>query len=145
MSNVFGDESYENLRSVLNIVDNTDEDDNASKEDEKINKICDNANDKNKVAGSSNDNRTKETVKTVLNIINDTNANENLEPAIWEYGASIPPESDIKVEERKQSPRKSINCDNIKHNTNLYDPEKLNKGHYLEVKFKNDLIFDLDM
>ncbi|XP_041976926.1 protein kintoun [Aricia agestis] len=36
-------------------------------------------------------------------------------------------------------------CDNIKHNTNLYDPEKLNPGLYPEVKFKNDLIFDLDM
>lgn len=34
---------------------------------------------------------------------------------------------------------------NIKHNTDLYNPDKLNKGQYLEVKFKNDLIFDLDM
>lgn len=39
----------------------------------------------------------------------------------------------------------SINCENIKHKTDLYDPERLNKGKYLEVSFKNDLIFDLDM
>lgn len=36
-------------------------------------------------------------------------------------------------------------CDKIKHNTVLYNPNKLNKGQYGEVKFKNDLIFDLDM
>lgn len=40
---------------------------------------------------------------------------------------------------------KRITCNDIKHNTELYDPEKLNKGQYTEVKFKNDLIFDLDM
>ncbi|KAL4702518.1 hypothetical protein ACJJTC_001403 [Scirpophaga incertulas] len=38
-----------------------------------------------------------------------------------------------------------ISGDTIKHNTDFYNPDKLNKGKYLEVSFKNDLIFDLDM
>ncbi|KAL4714141.1 hypothetical protein ACJJTC_008495 [Scirpophaga incertulas] len=38
-----------------------------------------------------------------------------------------------------------ITGDTIKHNTDFYNPDKLNKGKYLEVSFKNDLIFDLDM
>ncbi|GBP28336.1 Protein kintoun [Eumeta japonica] len=38
-----------------------------------------------------------------------------------------------------------ITCKDIKHSSDFYDPDKLNKGQYLEVKFKNDLIFDLDM
>ncbi|XP_045519060.1 protein kintoun [Pieris brassicae] len=45
----------------------------------------------------------------------------------------------------KKTPKKGKRFDDIKHNTKLYDPDKLNKGQYLEVKFKNDLIFDLDM
>lgn len=150
LSNEFDDESNENLRSVLNIVD-TDENDNAPKDDEKKSELeCENVNDENKqqliVDERENDSRSRETVKSMLNIIIDKKAtNETLEPAIWESEASTPPDPDTKAEENKQNPHKSIDCDNVKHNTNLYDPEKLNKGHYPEVKFKNDLIFDLDM
>ncbi|XP_072943604.1 protein kintoun [Epargyreus clarus] len=46
---------------------------------------------------------------------------------------------------KKSKKVEPITCDSIKHNTDLYNPEKLNKGLYLEVAFKNDLIFDLDM
>ncbi|CAG5012571.1 unnamed protein product [Parnassius apollo] len=44
-----------------------------------------------------------------------------------------------------KKPLNPVTCDNIKHNTDLYNPDKLNKGQYQEVDFKNDLIFDLDM
>ncbi|XP_049867052.1 protein kintoun [Pectinophora gossypiella] len=77
--------------------------------------------------------------KSVFNIVDNGNIKGNDEPPIWESEAS----------ENKQpkAPEKteSITCENIKHNTEFYDPDKLNKGQYLEVTFKNDLIFDLDM
>lgn len=78
--------------------------------------------------------------KSVLDIV-DNNGNAKSEPIIWE--------SECKTSEKPQSEmdnvESSTTCDNIKHNTDLYNPENLNKGHYLEVQFKNDLIFDLDM
>ncbi|XP_026329615.1 protein kintoun isoform X2 [Hyposmocoma kahamanoa] len=146
MSHGFEEQSNENLRSVLNIVDNTDEE--AKEYDVKSEMLSDNTNDENKQYSTEgkNDNRVRETTKSVLNIINNKSAaNEKAEPAIWESEASIPPNPDTKNEEKKETSCESITCDSIKHKTNLYDPSKLNKGHYLEVKFKNDLIFDLDM
>lgn len=148
MCNVFDEQSNENLKSVLNIVDNMDENKDATEYDIKSEMMCDNTNEKIKQHSSEGkrDNSHKQTIKSVLNIINNkTTANEKAEPAIWKSEASIPPDADTKAEEKKETPHESITCDNIKHNTNLYDPTKLNKGHYLEVKFKNDLIFDLDM
>ncbi|XP_053625388.1 protein kintoun [Plodia interpunctella] len=71
--------------------------------------------------------------KSVLNI--DYRKKEPSEPTIWEST------SEVKKEE-KPTP---ITCDNIMHKTDLYDPDRLNKGQYQEVTFKNDLIFDLDM
>lgn len=73
-----------------------------------------------------------------LNFVNN-NSDEN-KPALW---AS---DSRAHVTNTK-GPKslKTLTCDDIKHNTDLYNPDKLNKGQYLEVKFKNDLIFDLDM
>lgn len=44
-----------------------------------------------------------------------------------------------------ESKGETVMSENIKHNTQFYNPDKLNKGQYTEVKFKNDLIFDLDM
>ncbi|CAG9096537.1 unnamed protein product [Plutella xylostella] len=76
--------------------------------------------------------------KSVLNIVG--NSKSKPEPTIWESD-----KCSEKEREGKAKPNPPINCDNIKHNTNLYDPDKLNPGKNLEVKFKNDLIFDLDM
>lgn len=75
-----------------------------------------------------------------LNIVNN-NADKN-KPALWasESRAHV---TNTKGPNRLK--RKPLTCDDIKHKTDLYDPDKLNKGQYLEVKFKNDLIFDLDM
>lgn len=70
--------------------------------------------------------------QSILNIIYKDEVIEKPEPGIWE----------TKSESKKLEP---ITCDSIQHNTNLYNPDKLNKGQYLEVMFKNDLIFDLDM
>lgn len=71
----------------------------------------------------------------------DTNGNRKREPVIWE--------TEKKTLSKSQSDKKDVKppttCDNIKHNTDLYNPDNLNKGHYQEVQFKNDLIFDLDM
>lgn len=144
----FANQSKENLRSVLNIVDHMDENEVAKDDGMKSEMVCYDTNDEIKEQSNEvkSDDRARETVKSVLNIINNKSAaDEKSEPAIWETEASLPPDPDTKATEKKEIPRESINCDNIKHNTNLYDPTKLNKGHYLEVKFKNDLIFDLDM
>lgn len=74
----------------------------------------------------SNDNANP---KSVLNIIDKHDeVKEEPEPGIWES----------KTESK-------MTCENIQHKTDLYNPDKLNKGQYLEVMFKNDLIFDLDM
>lgn len=148
MSNGFEDQSNENLQSVLNIVCNVGQDEVAKDHGMESAIVCDNANDKIKQQSNEgkSDVKAQETVKSVLNIINNkSDAKKESEPAIWESEGSIPSDPDIKAEEEKVTPCESIDCDNIKHNTNLYDPTKLNKGHYLEVKFKNDLIFDLDM
>lgn len=148
VSNGFDVQSNEFHRSVLNIVNNMDEDDVAKDDGTKSETVCDNINDEIKQQSNEgkSDDRARETIKTVLNIVNNNSAaNETSESAIWESETSIHPDPVTKAEEKKENPNESINCDNIKHNTNLYDPTKLNKGHYLEVKFKNDLIFDLDM
>lgn len=82
----------------------------------------------------------KEKFKSILNI--DYKAKAPSEPTIWESA------SESTKTPKRQDDSKSFNkitCDNIKHNTNLYNPDNLNKGQYLEVAFKNDLIFDLDM
>lgn len=77
--------------------------------------------------------------------ITDSNgkAREKPQPVIWEAESASEP---VKTK-NPDKPEKSepITCEKIKHNTDLYNPEKLNKGQYLEVAFKNDLIFDLDM
>ncbi|KAM3963519.1 LOW QUALITY PROTEIN: PIH1 domain-containing protein Nop17-like [Aphomia sociella] len=82
----------------------------------------------------------KEKIKSVLNI--DYKAKAPSEPTIWESTSESA--KTCKTQENLQS-FNNITCDNIKHNTDLYNPDKLNKGQYLEVAFKNDLIFDLDM
>ncbi|XP_023940903.2 protein kintoun [Bicyclus anynana] len=70
---------------------------------------------------------------------------EENQPAIW-TGVGWRDHIKRKVNRKKVTEkRESVTCDNIKHNTDFYNPDKLNKGQYLEVKFKNDLIFDLDM
>ncbi|KAJ0180435.1 hypothetical protein K1T71_003839 [Dendrolimus kikuchii] len=74
--------------------------------------------------------------KSIFNMINN-NSNVNNEPDIWE--------SETNRSKKVQNKSTPITCDNIKHSTDLYNPERLNKGKYLEVAFKNDLIFDLDM
>lgn len=145
MSHGFDEQSNENLiRSVLNIVANTDDDEVAKEYGIESEMVSDNTKAKanqNPTEDKSNDGA-RETIKSVLNVIdNKSPANEKAEPAIWKSEAYIPPDPDTKEETLCES----INCDNIKHKTNLYDPSTLNKGHYLEVKFKNDLIFDLDM
>lgn len=72
--------------------------------------------------------------KSMLNIVdNKENLNDHSDAEIWES-------TKCKKEDSKQTASA-----NIKHNTDLYDPDRLNKGQYLEVMFKNDLIFDLDM
>ncbi|CAG9585597.1 unnamed protein product [Danaus chrysippus] len=76
------------------------------------------------------ENANENTIKTEKTKNIDSNGNKNFEN--WQKGA-------------KPLPQKKQSCDSIKHNTNLYDPNRLNKGQYLEVQFKNDLIFDLDM
>lgn len=88
---------------------------------------CDGGDDSNDIDGNNK-------FKSVLNI--DYRKKEPSEPTIWESG------SDNKNEKEKSA---NITCDNIQHNTDLYNPDRLNKGQYLEVTFKNDLIFDLDM
>ncbi|XP_013182344.1 PREDICTED: protein kintoun [Papilio xuthus] len=72
-----------------------------------------------------------------LNVVDKNgNTNNKYEPHIWK--SKNQPITNVK----KQNP---VTCDNIKHTTDFYNPEKLNKGQYTEVMFKNDLIFDLDM
>lgn len=84
-------------------------------------------------------------LSSVLNIIdNKQKSKEPSEPAIWKSDSEGPKENSIKDRENKNN-NEPITCDNIKHNTDLYNPDKLNKGQYQEVFFKNDLIFDLDM
>ncbi|XP_014367979.2 protein kintoun [Papilio machaon] len=74
---------------------------------------------------------------STLNIVDKNgNTSSKFEPHIWK--SKKQPITNV----RKQNP---ITCDNIKHATDFYNPEKLNKGQYTEVMFKNDLIFDLDM
>lgn len=91
---------------------------------------------------SGGENATK---KSVLNIIdNKQDFKEPSEPVIWKSSTELSKENLSKDQENKKHPG-PINCANIKHNTDLYNPENLNKGQYLEVLFKNDLIFDLDM
>ncbi|KAJ8725553.1 hypothetical protein PYW08_003736 [Mythimna loreyi] len=84
---------------------------------------------------SENDSNGKSSFdKSVFNIVgNKDNEDKKSEADIWESKPSKP------------SKEKRVNSANIQHNTDLYDPDKLNKGQYLEVTFKNDLIFDLDM
>ena len=86
---------------------------------------------------SENDNNEKASFdKSVFNIVgNKKNDDEKSKADIWESKPSKP----------SQGKREPTTCDNIQHNTDLYDPDRLNKGKYLEVMFKNDLIFDLDM
>lgn len=75
-----------------------------------------------------------------LNIVNN-NTDEN-KPALWTSDSRA---HVTNTKGPKSLKHKTLTCDDIKHNTDLYNPDKLNKGQYLEVKFKNDLIFDLDM
>ncbi|CAH2086602.1 unnamed protein product [Euphydryas editha] len=92
---------------------------------------------------NANNNKVNHTDKDVslLNIVNrNDNPKENHQP-LWKSES-------ITYSTKKKNVKKEkdvITCDSIKHNTDLYNPDKLNKGKYLEVKFKNDLIFDLDM
>lgn len=89
----------------------------------------------NEDAFSENESNGKESFdKSVLNIVGSKdNKDDKPEADIWESESSKP------------SQEKRVTSDSIQHNTDLYDPDKLNKGQYLEVTFKNDLIFDLDM
>ncbi|VVC92450.1 unnamed protein product [Leptidea sinapis] len=54
-------------------------------------------------------------------------------------------EAEDKPKKNPKDVSKRETSSEIKHNTDMYNPDKLNKGRYQEVKFKNDLIFDLDM
>ncbi|KAI5641775.1 pre-RNA processing PIH1/Nop17 domain-containing protein [Phthorimaea operculella] len=101
------------------------------------------ANECGKKSAESDTNENKNSQEnSVLNIVdNNGNSKENAEPVIWE---SVKTES--KQKEVQSKPKSEpITCENIKHRTDFYNPDRLNKGQYLEVKFKNDLIFDLDM
>ncbi|XP_028172629.1 protein kintoun [Ostrinia furnacalis] len=82
-------------------------------------------------------------ISSMLNIIDNKHQGEGSEPTIWKSDNDNPSEKNTKEDSKKN--REKFTCDNIKHNTDLYNPDKLNKGKYLEVLFKNDLIFDLDM
>lgn len=85
------------------------------------------------------------THNSILNVIdNKQNHKEPSESVIWKSDSEVFKEKNSKDQENKKK-SDSLTCDNIKHNTDLYNPDKLNKGQYLEVMFKNDLIFDLDM
>ncbi|CAH2074196.1 unnamed protein product, partial [Iphiclides podalirius] len=64
------------------------------------------------------------------------NGSKKFEPHKWK------PKIETTSTKKEMNP---VTCDNIKHNTEFYNPENLNKGQYQEVMFKNDLIFDLDM
>ncbi|XP_059054247.1 protein kintoun [Achroia grisella] len=88
----------------------------------------------------SKNNTPDEKIKSVLNI--DYKAKAPSEPTIWESSSES-----TKIPKRPEKSQlfNNVTCDNIKHNTDLYNPDNLNKGQYLEVAFKNDLIFDLDM
>lgn len=79
----------------------------------------------------------------MLNIVENGNMKQK-NSSIWESESQS---KDCKSEKDKDRSEGSnpITCGNIQHNTEFYNPEKLNKGKYLEVSFKNDLIFDLDM
>jgi hypothetical protein len=91
----------------------------------------DNVNDK-----QSHDNDVK--ANSVLNIVG--KKQKYREPTLWKSD-----DDDEVFKNKEKIKSKPVTCDNIKHNTDLYNPDKLNKGQYLEVAFKNDLIFDLDM
>ncbi|KAJ2952846.1 hypothetical protein O0L34_g7211 [Tuta absoluta] len=93
------------------------------------------------VSDAANENKNSQE-NSVLDIVgNNGNSKEIAEPVIWE---SVDTESKPKEVESKTK-SEPITCENIKHCTDFYNPDRLNKGQYLEVKFKNDLIFDLDM
>lgn len=76
------------------------------------------------------------TSTSMLNIVD--NDRKQDKPAIWKTT-----EEDGTSDSKPQ--RNPVTTESIKHQTDFYDPENLNQGQYLEVKFKNDLIFDLDM
>ncbi|CAG9783646.1 unnamed protein product [Diatraea saccharalis] len=97
----------------------------------------DKVSDKNGNGDINGNNGTTDNIafKSMLNIVDKNNQGQ--EPTIWK--------SDTETKKSHKKNPDSVTCDNIKHNTDLYNPDKLNKGQYLEITFKNDLIFDLDM
>lgn len=103
---------------------------------------CDLQYDSNGDENANNEvNNTKK--DSIFNIIDRNGNTKEDRQQIWKSDSitySTKKKNNIKKD--KDAP---VTCDTIKHNTDLYNPDKLNKGKYLEVKFKNDLIFDLDM
>ncbi|XP_038215616.1 protein kintoun [Zerene cesonia] len=87
---------------------------------------------------------------TIYNSANDTdeNGNEN-NPSSENQDIDMPNGNTHHKSKSMGTPRKGkhepMTCEKIKHSSNMYNPDKLNKGQYSEIKFKNDLIFDLDM
>ncbi|XP_045491852.1 protein kintoun [Colias croceus] len=87
---------------------------------------------------------------TIYNSANETdeNGNEN-NPSTENQDIGMANGNSHRKSKSLETPRKGkhepVTCENIKHNCNMYNPDKLNKGQYSEIKFKNDLIFDLDM
>ncbi|XP_026494881.2 protein kintoun [Vanessa tameamea] len=79
---------------------------------------------------------------SILNIIDRNGNTKENQPEIWK---SAPIPHSTKMDKNIQDNETKVTCSTIKHNTDLYNPDRLNKGKYLEIKFKNDLIFDLDM
>ncbi|XP_050344995.1 protein kintoun [Nymphalis io] len=79
---------------------------------------------------------------SILNIIDRNGNTKENQPEIWK---SAPIPHSTKMDNNIQNNQTKVTCSTIKHNTDLYNPDRLNKGKYLEIKFKNDLIFDLDM
>lgn len=79
---------------------------------------------------------------SMLNICN--NGTNQTESTIWTSQENTPNKSKQETDDKRKSASETKPYE-IKHNTDLYNPDRLNKGQYLEVAFKNDLIFDLDM
>ncbi|RVE54867.1 hypothetical protein evm_000634 [Chilo suppressalis] len=102
-----------------------------------VEKVDDKDTDRN-VNGDS-DTTESYTFESMLNMVNEKSSSEEQQKGtIWKSDA----ETTKKKTKKTPDP---VTCDNIKHNTDLYNPDKLNKGQYVEISFKNDLIFDLDM
>lgn len=94
---------------------------------------CKNSQDEGSYSNSNGKDIANGHSKSVLNIVDNKDEKDEMEPEIWE------------TKKEKVQKSEPITCNTLLHNTDLYNPDNLNKGQYQEVTFKNDLIFDLDM